>query len=63
MLQKEILEVKEIVRAHQGNESRVENCAEQILFQNFLIMEALIEFNNYRILAGITVRVPPNKQK
>ena len=50
MLQKEILEVKEIVRAHQGNESRVENCAQQILFQNFLIMEALIEFNNYRIL-------------
>ena len=50
MLQKEILEVKEIVRAHQGNESRIENCAQQILFKHFLGMETLIAFNNYKIL-------------
>ena len=50
MLPKEILEVKEIVRAHQGNESRIENCAQQILLKIFLGMETLIAFNNYKIL-------------
>ena len=47
MLPKEILEVKEIVRAHQGNESRIENCAQQILLQIFFGMKELIEINNY----------------
>ena len=48
MLQKEISEVKEIVRARQGNENRIENCAKEILLQKRFWMGTLIAFTIIR---------------
>ena len=56
MLQKEIMEVKEIAQAHLGKGNRFENCVSRVLSKKLLSIKVLILFHCF-ILFDIHVAI------